>query len=165
MTGWQSTRQPTRQPTRIWGTLLPVVNRLVRAWLCSRWHGPVSSSMMVLTFEGARSGRTYSFPVGYVEEPEGLVTFTRFSWWRNFREERPVSLRFRGREVQGTAVAVTDPAQVADRFARYLRRNPHDGRYFGLSVGRDGRVDPGDLARAAGSLVMIRTRFTGTPSP
>ncbi len=156
MTGWRS--------TRIWRTLLPAVNRLARAWLRSRWHGPVSSSMMVLTFEGVRSDRTYSFPVGYAEEPEGLVTFTRFSWWRNFREERPVSLRLRGREVQGTAIAVMDPAAVADRFARYLRRNPHDGRYFGLSVGRDGRVDPGELARTAGSLVMIQTRLKSAPS-
>jgi hypothetical protein len=38
--------------------------------------------MMVLTFEGARSGKAYSFPVGYAEGPEGLVTFTRFSWWK-----------------------------------------------------------------------------------
>ena len=57
--------------------------------------------MMVLTFEGVRSGRTYSFPVGYTEDPEGLVTFTRFSWWKNVREERPVSLRLRGLEVRG----------------------------------------------------------------
>ncbi len=67
--------------------------------------------------------------------------------------------------MQGTAVAVTDPSAVADRFARYLRRNPHDGRYFGLSVGRDGGVDPGELARAAGSLVMIQTLLKGAPSP
>jgi hypothetical protein len=59
---------------------LPVVNRLVRSWLRSHWHRPVSSSMMVLTFEGARSGRIYSFPVGYAEDAEGLVTFTRFAW-------------------------------------------------------------------------------------
>ena len=65
---------------------MPVVNRLMGAWLRSRWHRPVSATMMVLTFEGARSGRTYSFPVGYTEDGEGLMTFTRFSWWKNFRE-------------------------------------------------------------------------------
>ena len=93
------------------------------------------------------------------------MTFTRFSWWRNLREERPVSLRLKGREVQATAVAVTDPASVAERFACYLRRNPHDGRYFSLSVGRDGRVDPGELARAADSPVKIQTRLKGAPPP
>ena len=140
-----------------------MVNRLMRFWLRSGWHRPVSSSMMVLTFEGARSGRTYSFPVGYAEDAEGLVTFTRFAWWKNFREERPVSLRLRGREVRGTAVAVRDQEQVTECFAYYLRRNPHDGRYFGVRVGKDGRADPDDLARAATRLVMVRTLLEGAP--
>jgi hypothetical protein len=121
--------------------------------------------MMVLTFEGARSGKAYSFPVGYAEGPEGLVTFTRFSWWNNFREERSVSVGLRGREVRGTAVAVRDPEGVAEHFAYYLRRNPHDGRYFGVRVGRDGRTDPGELARAAGRLVMLRVRVEEACSP
>ena len=151
------------QSTRVWRALLPVVNRLMRFWLRSGWHRPVSSSMMVLTFEGVRSGRVYSFPVGYAEDAEGLVTFTRFAWWKNFREGRPVSLRLRGREVGGTAVAVRDPEQVAERFAYYLRRNPHDGRYFGVRVGRDGRADPDELVRAAAHLVMVRTLLKGAP--
>jgi hypothetical protein len=143
--------------------LLPVINRLMGVWLRSRWHQPISSSMMVLIFEGARSGRIYSFPTGYAEDAEGLVTFTRFAWWKNFREGRPVSPRLRGREVKGTAVAVRDPEQVAERFAYYLQRNPHDGRYFGVRVGRDGRVDPDDLARAASRLIMVRTLLGKAP--
>jgi hypothetical protein len=34
--------------------------------------------------------------------------------------------------VRGTAVAVWDPEAVAERFAYYLRRNTHDGRFFGV---------------------------------
>ena len=143
---------------------MPVVNRLVGAWLRSRWHRPVSAAMMVLTFEGARSGRTYSFPVGYAEDVEGLLTFTRFPWWKNFREQRPVSLRLRGREVRGVAVAERDPEVVAERFAYYLGRNPDDGRYFGVRVSRDGRTDPDELARAVVRLALIRTRLEGAPS-
>ena len=158
MTDWQS--------TRVWRrAFLPAINRLMRAWLRSGWHRPVSSAMMVLTFEGVRSGKTYSLPVGYAEDTEGMVTFTRFSWWKNFREERPVSLRLRGREVRGAAVAVRDPEAVAERFAYYLRRNPHDGRYFGVRVGRDGRADPEELARAAGRLVMVRSRLEEARTP
>lgn len=140
-----------------------MVDRLVRAWLRSAWHRPVSSSTMVLTFEGVSSGRTYSFPVGCAEDLEGLVTFTRFSWWKNFREERPVSLRLRGREVRATAVAVRDRQTVAERLAYYLERNPHDGRYFSVRVGRDGWADPDEVVRAAGRLVMIRTFLDGAP--
>jgi hypothetical protein len=119
--------------------------------------------MMVLTFEGARSGRVYSFPVGYAEDAEGLVTFTRFAWWKNFREGRPVSLRLRGREMRGTAVAVRDQEQVAERFAYYLRRNPHDGKYFGVRVDRDGRANPEELVRGAARLVMVRIFLQGAP--
>lgn len=63
--------------------------------------------------------------------------------------------------MRGTAVAVRDPEVVAERFAYYLRRNPHDGKYFGARVGRDGRADPGDLSHAAGRLVMIHSRLEG----
>ncbi|QIN80169.1 hypothetical protein GBA65_18465 [Rubrobacter marinus] len=158
MTDWQS--------TRVWRSLLlPAANRLMRAWLRSRWHRPVSSSMMVLTYRGVRSGEVYSFPVGYAEDEEGLATFTRFPWWKNFRERRPVSLRLRGREARGTAVAVRDPEVVAQRLADYLRRNPHDGRFFGVRIGPDGRADGEDLARAADSLVMIRTQLEEARTP
>ena len=50
------------------------------AWLRSGWHRPVSPTMVVFTSEGVRSVRIYSFPVGYAEDPQGLVTFSRFSW-------------------------------------------------------------------------------------
>ena len=93
------------------------------------------------------------------------MTFTRFYWWKNFRKERVVSLRLRGREVRGTAVAVSDPKTVAERFAYYLRRNPHDGKYFGVRVGRDDRMDPGELARAASCLVLIRSRLEEARTP
>ena len=68
-----------------------------------------------------------------------------------------------GAQGAGTAVAVRDPEAVAERFAYYLRRNPHEGRYFGVGVGRDGTANPRELARAAGRLVMIRTVLDGEP--
>ena len=152
-TDWQS--------SRVWRrAILPTLNRLMQAWLRSGWHRPVSSSMVVLTFEGAKSGRAYSFPVGYAEDlKEEITIFTRFSWWKNFREERLVSLRLRGREVGGTAVAVREPEAVAKRFVHYLRPNPHDARFFGVRLDRDGRANPAELARAADRLVMIRVRL------
>ena len=33
--------------------------------------------MMVPAYEGTKSGKAYSFPVGYAEDEQGLVTFTR----------------------------------------------------------------------------------------
>jgi len=67
--------------------------------------------------------------------------------------------------VRGTAVTVRDPEAVAEHFAYYPRRNPRDGRYFGVREGRDGRTDPGDLDRAAGRPVMLRIRVEEARSP
>lgn len=144
---------------------MPIVNRVMVAWLRSRWHRPVSGAMMVLTYEGASSGRTYTFPVGYAADADGLVTFTRFSWRQNFRRERSVLLSLRGREVRGVAVAVKEPEAVADRFAYYLRSNPHDARYFGVKASRNGRINSGDMSLAAGCLTMIRTVLADEHTP
>jgi hypothetical protein len=65
--------------------------------------------------------------------------------------------------VRGTAFAVKDPEAVAEHFAYYLGRNPHDGGYFGVTVSRDGWANPDELARAAARLVMIRTVLDGRP--
>jgi len=76
-----------------------------------------------------------------------------------------MSLRLRGREVRGIAVAVRAPETIAERSAYYLRRNPRDGKYFGVRVGRDGKANPDELTRAAGRLVMIRTVLEDTSKP
>jgi len=56
---------------------------------------------------------------------------------------------------------VKDPGGVAERFAYYLVRTPHEGRSLGVRVGGDGGADPDELARAAARLVMIRARLDG----
>jgi hypothetical protein len=35
--------------------------------------------------QGGEEWQGLLFPVGYAEDAEGLVTFTRFDWWKNFR--------------------------------------------------------------------------------
>jgi F420H(2)-dependent quinone reductase len=88
------------------------VNPLVRTLLRSPAHGLVSSHLALITVTGRRSGRTYTFPVGYHREGD-LVTIgidwpERKRWWRNLREEAPVELRLAGVRRTGTAVARGD---------------------------------------------------------
>jgi hypothetical protein len=88
------------------------VNPLVRALLRSPAHGLVSSHLALITVTGRRSGRTYTFPVGYHREGD-LVTIgidwpERKRWWRNLREPAPVELRLAGERRTGTAVARGD---------------------------------------------------------
>jgi hypothetical protein len=76
-----------------------------------------------------------------------------------------VSVRLRGREVHGVAVAARDPERVRERFAYNLKRNQHDGKHFGVRVGRDGGTDPGEFTRTADRLVMIRTVLDDAGEP
>jgi hypothetical protein len=65
-----------------------------------------------MSVTGRRSGRVYTFPVGYEQEGD-RVTITvgwpeRKRWWRNLRGGAPVRIRLRGRERSGHAEAHGD---------------------------------------------------------
>ena len=88
------------------------VNPLVRGLLRSPAHGLLSGHLALLTVTGRRSGRSFTFPVGYhsdgprvtiaVQSPE------RKRWWRNLLDGAPVELLLRGVRRTGTAWARGD---------------------------------------------------------
>jgi hypothetical protein len=81
------------------------VNPVLRALLSSPAHGLVSGRLMLLTVTGRRSGRTFTFPVGYHEEGERLRVNLdwpeRKRWWRNLRGGAPVTVVLRGERRSG----------------------------------------------------------------
>jgi deazaflavin-dependent oxidoreductase (nitroreductase family) len=88
------------------------VNPLVRALLRSPAHGLVSGHLALITVTGRRSGRTYTFPVGYHRDGDrvtiGIDWPERKRWWRNLREPARVELRLAGERHTGTAQAHGD---------------------------------------------------------
>jgi hypothetical protein len=90
-------------------------NPFVRLVLRSPLHPLLSGRLTVITVTGRRSGRRYTFPVGY-ERDGDAVTITvgwpqRKRWWRNLRGGgAPVRLRLGGEERTGHAVARGDEA-------------------------------------------------------
>jgi hypothetical protein len=136
-----------------------VVNPVMRRSLSGRLHRLAgSSTLMVLSFQGRRSGATFTFPVGYMQTGEELVCYTPFRWWVNLTGGARVSVVLRGQRRTGTAEVSTDPAIVADGMAAYLRHNPGDARFW--KVGLDGDKVPRreDVDRVApdNAQVLIR---------
>lgn len=88
-------------------------NPLVGLLLRSPAHRLMSGQLALITVTGRRSGRTYTFPVGY-EQRGDHVTITvgwpeRKRWWRNLRDRpSPVTLRLRGTKRTGRAQAHGD---------------------------------------------------------
>lgn len=82
-----------------------MINQVVRALLRSPLHGALGGSCE-LTYTGRRTGRLISLPVQCSRQDEHLVVYVARSdaktWWRNFLEPRPVSVRVGGRQRQAT---------------------------------------------------------------
>jgi deazaflavin-dependent oxidoreductase (nitroreductase family) len=87
-------------------------NRVVRALLRTPLHRVASGRLALITVTGRRSGRAYTFPVGYSQDGDrvtiGVGWPERKVWWRNLRDGGEVRLRLRGVERTGHARAHGD---------------------------------------------------------
>ena len=97
----------------------------MRALLRSPLHGLLSGSLLLVTYTGRRTGRTFTIPVLYAEVGVDLVVYVGRSrekvWWRNLRGGAPVRVRLRGEELAGTGTAVVDDPELREK---YLARFP-----------------------------------------
>jgi hypothetical protein len=116
---------PVRPPLR----LLRLGNPVVRGILRSPAHGLLSGRLIVLEYQGHRTGRTFAIPLRYAQAPDGrLVALAvepgRKQWWRSFAEPRPAVALHRGQrhDVVGTlAEGVTRDEAREAYVARYPR--------------------------------------------
>ena len=90
-----------------------VVNPVVRAVLRSPAHRLLSGHLALLTVTGRRTGRAFTFPVGYHREDDERVTIgvdwpERKRWWRNLSDAAPVEIWLAGVRRAGTGQARGD---------------------------------------------------------
>ncbi len=138
----------------------PFVTQAMKLMLRSPAHGMVSKTVLLITFTGRKSGKTYTTPVDYSQDGDLVYIFTHANWWKNLRNGAPVTLRIRGREIQGLAEPVAeDKGAVAAGLMAHLRKVPSDARYYGVTFDdhRNPRAD--EVETAAQNVVMIRVRL------
>jgi hypothetical protein len=141
-------------------TVPPYVNRAMNFMLRSPVHGMVSKTFLLITFTGRVSGKTYTTPVSYSQDGDQVTIFTHAGWWKNLRGGAPVSLRIRGRELQGIAEPVAeDKGAVAAGLVAHLRKVPSDARYYDVTFDDQGNPRAEEAEKAAQTVVMIRTRL------
>jgi deazaflavin-dependent oxidoreductase (nitroreductase family) len=138
-------------------TIPPFVNKTMKVILRSPMHGVVSKTMLLISFTGRKSGKTYTTPVDYSQDGDQVTIFTHASWWKNLRDEAPVTLRIRGRDLQGVAEPVAeDKAAVAAGLSAHLRKVPSDAKYYGVTLDAQGNPNAEEVEKAAQTAVMIR---------
>ena len=145
----------------------PVVAGLLRSPL----HRLASHELLLLTYRGRTSGRSYTLPLSYVPVGEHLYLCTpngESRWWRNLRGNVAVDLQLRGRAVRATAGVIDSTCREAlDAFRRFLTTYPRTGvMLYGVGRGPDGSPREADVVRQVGHSVVVRITLTsGAPEP
>lgn len=138
----------------------PFLNQIMSAMLRSPLHFVASRSIMLITFTGRKSGRSYTTPISYAREGDLVTAFTSARWWKNLRGGAPVSLNLKNREYQGQAeVVAEDKEAVARGLQAFLRRVRFDARFYGVEFDADGEPNWEDVRRAAERCVMLRVHL------
>lgn len=110
---------------------MSLASLFVSALLRSRWHRVSSGSLVLIRYQGRRSGETYTTPTQYADHGDGIVIFVARpqdkTWWRNFRGGHELEVLRHGRWVPmiGTAITGADqPGVIAALLDAYLARFP-----------------------------------------
>lgn len=130
--------------------------------LRSPLHGLLSHNTLLLSFQGRKSGKTYTIPLSYAQEGNTVLCFTRRgnTWWKNLREDTPVTVNLKGRSLPGIASAVADDQAMIEReMYTFLLKLPRDATYKGVRLNPDGTPNRADIARSARSAVLVRIRL------
>ena len=146
---------------RIASRAKPIVSAILRSPL----HPLLSFGLMLISFEGRKTGRRYTFPVGYQRSGETITVLAshaqRKSWWRNFREPWPVELWVRGQSLDGVGRALRgDSAEFRDAVEATFRRLPRLASQFGVRYQRGRELSPEQWHTVAsdGAVVTIALR-------
>jgi deazaflavin-dependent oxidoreductase (nitroreductase family) len=131
----------------------PIMSWLLRSPL----HRLISSSTMLVTYSGKKSGKTYTIPVNFFRDSEGLYTISlrNRTWWRNFRGGAPVVLLLQRRETAAEARLLDEVQQVAEILIKAVRVEPTYGRYLEIPLAENGLPDPAAAASAAAERVVV----------
>lgn len=114
---------------RVFNPFLRWILRTRGHWLASRW-------VLLVSYEGRRSGRQYTFPVAYARRGGSLVAVTPRSesqWWKNFRRPHSCTVWYRGVERDATGELVTGDERTP-LLRRYFGTHGALGRSLGVSA-------------------------------
>ena len=138
----------------------PMLNKTMKFIIRSPLHGMVSKYLTLITFTGRKSGKTYTTPVSYYQQNNQVTIFTHANWWKNLRNGAPVTLRLRGRNIQGLAEPVAEDKQtVATALAAHLQKSPFDARFYDVTIDDHGNPIQEEVEKAVQTVAMIQVQL------
>jgi len=134
-------------------------NPIIKWLLRSPLHFFISKNMMLMTYTGRKSGKTYTTPISYLAIGEALYTISARErvWWRNLRGGADVILRLRGEERSARVESIEDQTEVVNNLTLYLSTAPKLARYMNVQINSDGLPSPEDITKLAQGKIIVRT--------
>ncbi|MRR29754.1 DUF385 domain-containing protein [bacterium] len=122
-------------------------------------HGVLSNGMLLITVTGRKTGRKFTFPVGYYQEGGYLwvITSRDRTWWRNLQGGAEVSLLLKRKPVSAFAETELDGKAVEARIPVYLSHVPQAAKPMGIRM-ENGKANPEDVARTAKDRLFVRIK-------
>ena len=135
----------------------PWVNQIMKFTLRSPAHRLVSKSILLISFTGRMSGKSYATPVSYSRDGEQVTVFTHARWWKNLQIGSLVTLRIQGQNRKGLVEPIEkDRHAIAAALADHLRQVPGDARWYSVTLDGGGNPDPAEVEKAVQTVVMLR---------
>ena len=112
-----------------------VVNKFPALLLRSPLHGLIIGSVLLITFNGRKSGKKYTTLITCLGEGDTVLMTTDSPWWKNLWGARDFAEK--GRKYAGVADAITDETEVAQVLEMMLGEYPSYGKYTGVKPSTD----------------------------
>lgn len=133
------------------------LNMLLTGVLRSPLHPLLSGSAIVLSFRGRKTGKTYTFPVGYYAYTgDALVVIPLHSWWKNLRGSVPVTVWLKGKPYNGTAEAHQGDEAALQALPPLILASSNLMRVLGIRRDANGQPDAEQAREAARNLALVR---------
>ena len=137
------------------------MNQIMTFLLHSPLQGPLGSQLVLLTFTGRKSGKSYTTPLGYTKRGNTVVLFTDHPWYKNLLDHPTVTLRLQGKQLQGTAEVTTDDKElIAKELTSFVQERTGAARAYNVTLDASKQPDPTSVQQAAQLFTLIYVHLT-----
>ncbi len=137
------------------------MNQVMSFLLHSPLQGALGSQLVLLTFTGRKSGKTYTTPLGYTKRGDIVVLFTDHAWYKNLLEHPSVTLRLQGKELKGNAEVIHDDKErIAKELAAFVQERSGAARAYSVKLDASKQPDPASVQQAAQLFTLIYVHLT-----
>ena len=132
----------------LWRLINPIVVFVAKSPL----HFFVSHQILIISFQGVKSGKQFLIPVSYHKHNSSYTCVTLRSniWWRNLKNLMNVDIWLRGKLINAqVSLEYMDDGKVESALRNLVTNNPIDAFFAKVKLNKDGSPDVFELKAAS----------------